>query len=66
MPRYRATVGSYGGGVSYERGTPVGPELFYPNQVVLVSGASEKMPNVSPPRTVEYESVVPLKFQGVT
>jgi len=26
VPRHRATVGSYGGGVSYERGTPVYPE----------------------------------------
>ena len=34
--------------------------------MVLVSGASEKMPNVSPPRTVEYESGVALKFQGIT
>ena len=24
VPRHRAAVGSYGGGVSYERGTPVG------------------------------------------
>jgi hypothetical protein len=27
VPRHRATVGSYGGGVSYERAAPVG--LFY-------------------------------------
>ena len=28
VPRHRATVGSYGGGVSYERGTPVeGPPM---------------------------------------
>ena len=28
-PRHRTTVGSYGGGVSYERGTPLQASLYF-------------------------------------
>ena len=36
VPRHRATVGSYGGGVSHERGTPVQRYALTPSTVELI------------------------------